>query len=264
MDAWYDTVVGRETFNLQTALTLRLLKVRRGERVLDVGCGSGRHLEAFRNAGLDVTGLDPSPSMLKLARNRLGDRAGLFPGQAEDLPFEDNEFDLVTLITCLEFVDDPEEALAEAFRVARRRVFIGVLNSFSLTALGRRFKGLVTDSFYNRARFFSVWELSEIIHRLAGPAQVHWATVGVLPPPLASRATSFEALPLVQRTPCGSFLGMVVQLSYTMRTDNLRVDTRLKIRAKTATTAAPTSFGPSPDHRVRSGVGPRPKPGGTP
>ena len=63
------------------------------------GCASGGH---------QVTGLDPSPYMLNLARGLVPERVALDRGYAEELPYEDNAFDTVALITALEFVNDPQ------------------------------------------------------------------------------------------------------------------------------------------------------------
>ena len=112
LDAWGQSQAGRRVLACEQAFIGRLIRPRSGERLLDVGCGAGFQLETFRHRGLTVTGLDPSPAMLDLARIRLGGAAELLPGRAEDLPFEDNAFDVVTLIHCLEHVDDPLAALA--------------------------------------------------------------------------------------------------------------------------------------------------------
>lgn len=252
MEAWYKSDAGRETFRLQSDLVFRLLRPRPGERLLDVGCGAGLHLQTFKWAGLTVTGVEPSPAMLDLAANRLGTRTGLFPGRAEDLPFDDNEFDIVTLITTLEFTDNPYSALAEAIRVARNRVFVGVLNSMSLTAVGRRFEGLFKESFYNKARFFSLWELTNMIQQINGPTRFKWSTTGFFPPALASRIASFEENRIVQKSPFGSFLGLASDVSYTMRTDNLVVDSGLALPGKHSQRVAHTTRGsvwPKPEKR---------------
>jgi len=57
-----------------------------GMRVLDVGCGTGTHLELYVGMGCDGYGIDTSAAMLERARNRLGDRATLTLGTATDLP----------------------------------------------------------------------------------------------------------------------------------------------------------------------------------
>ncbi len=235
-DAWYHSETGLAIFKLQKDLILRLVRPHPGERLLDVGCGTGLFLQMFKREGLTVTGLDPSSTALALARERMGLDAGLMPGRFEDLPFEDNEFDLVTMINCLECANDPKAALAEAFRVARRRVFIAVVNNLSLTSLGRRLKGLVSDEPGESGRYFSYWGLADMIHQVIGPTQIRWATVGFLPPSLACRASSFEAMSTVQQLPFGAFLGMASDIVYTVKTDNIRIDSGLKLTTKTAPT----------------------------
>ncbi|NVM57565.1 MAG: methyltransferase domain-containing protein, partial [Desulfobacterales bacterium] len=130
-DNWYQDPENRFVADLENQLMLRLLEPLRGERVLDIGCGTGRHLLMFLKMGLDITGLDASPHVLKIAKKRLGRHGELHQGVAEDLPFEDNSFNIATLITTLEFVGDVEKALQEACRVAKDRIFLGVLNRYA-------------------------------------------------------------------------------------------------------------------------------------
>jgi len=78
----------------------------------------------------------------------------LHRGFAEDLPFDDNSFNYACFITTLEFVDDPRKAIEEACRVAKDRIFIGVLNRYALKGIQLRLKGIFTKSIYNRAQFF--------------------------------------------------------------------------------------------------------------
>jgi len=66
-----------------------------GMTVLDVGCGTGAHLEAYVDAGATCTGIDASPAMLEQARSRIGDSAELILGDATELPFDDGSFDLI-------------------------------------------------------------------------------------------------------------------------------------------------------------------------
>ncbi len=67
-----------------------------GMSVLDVGCGTGMQLDRYQQAGCQVFGIDPSPSMLKIAADKLGDSAQLQPWDAADMPYESETFDLVT------------------------------------------------------------------------------------------------------------------------------------------------------------------------
>lgn len=63
-----------------------------GPRVLDAGCGPGPDAAALASDGLDVLGLDLSPSFLRVARERVPD-AGFVRGDMRHLPFRDDRFD---------------------------------------------------------------------------------------------------------------------------------------------------------------------------
>jgi len=91
--------------------------------VLDVGTGAGVFAQVFAERSLQVTGIDPNRELLEMARSAVP--AGNFiEATAEALPFADASFDLVFLAHVLHETDDPEAALREARRVARRRVAI--------------------------------------------------------------------------------------------------------------------------------------------
>jgi SAM-dependent methyltransferase len=89
-----------------------------GTRLLDVGCGSGLTLLLAKRRGARPNGLDISPGLLQIARERLPD-ADLREGDMEFLPFGDAEFDAVTGVNAFQFADDPRRALSEAARVTR-------------------------------------------------------------------------------------------------------------------------------------------------
>jgi demethylmenaquinone methyltransferase/2-methoxy-6-polyprenyl-1,4-benzoquinol methylase len=80
---------------------MKMFPPRRGMHVLDVGCGTGVHLNDYQNAGCTVSGIDLSPSMLQVARNRLGGRACLYLGDATRMPYKDKSFDLIIMSTVL-------------------------------------------------------------------------------------------------------------------------------------------------------------------
>jgi len=92
-----------------------------GTRVLDVGCGSGLTLVLARERGGRPSGIDISPGLLGVARERLPD-ADLREGDMETLPFGDDAFDAVLGVNAFQFAGDPERALREAARVGRRVV----------------------------------------------------------------------------------------------------------------------------------------------
>jgi ubiquinone/menaquinone biosynthesis C-methylase UbiE len=94
-------------------------RIRPGDRVLDVACGTGAlTLAAAERAGASggVAGLDPNPAMLAVARGK-GGAVDWHEGRAEALPFEDHAFDAVVSQFGLMFFDDPARAFAEMARV---------------------------------------------------------------------------------------------------------------------------------------------------
>jgi arsenite methyltransferase len=102
------------------------LALREGERVLDIGSGAGlltREVAAEVGARGSVVGIDPSESMLALARRRRAPDGAAEPrfvaGDANALPFADGGFDAVVATQVYEYVQDMPAALGEAFRVLR-------------------------------------------------------------------------------------------------------------------------------------------------
>ena len=100
--------------------------------MLEVGCGTGHFTRWMAEKGLDAVGLDVSKPMLTEAR-RYG-AVRYVSGDAAAFPFGDRSFGVLALITTLEFVSDPDQALAEAVRVARRGILLGVLNRYRASA----------------------------------------------------------------------------------------------------------------------------------
>jgi ubiquinone/menaquinone biosynthesis C-methylase UbiE len=77
-------------------LGLNIHPPQKGMRVLDIGCGTGTNLELYHEAGCDVYGIDLSPAMIQVAKMKLGERAEIRLGDATNLPYSDDSFDLLT------------------------------------------------------------------------------------------------------------------------------------------------------------------------
>lgn len=94
------------------------LGLSKGERVLDVACGTGNAALVADRAKASVTGLDSSPRLLDVARERVP--GGRFvEGDAAQLPFEDGEFDAAVSVFGVMFAHPAEQAAAEIARVVR-------------------------------------------------------------------------------------------------------------------------------------------------
>lgn len=109
-------VYGRS--QLESALRDHLPGRGDGQRLLDVGCGTGHHLAQLHRRGFDVAGVDASPEMLEYAR-RLNPEADLREADVEHLPFPDASFDIVLCIEVLRYLRDPEPTLREMARVLK-------------------------------------------------------------------------------------------------------------------------------------------------
>jgi SAM-dependent methyltransferase len=86
--------------------------------LLDAGCGAGLALRLAADRGARVTGLDASPGLLDVARERLPG-ADLRIGDIETLPFDDATFDRVCTFNAIQYAVDPAVAVAQVARVCR-------------------------------------------------------------------------------------------------------------------------------------------------
>lgn len=227
-EQWLKRPANQRIAVLENQLLIDILKPLPGKTVLDIGCGTGASLMPLIEAGLQATGLDPSPYMLDIATKRFGNRVDLHRGFAEELPFEDNSFNYACLNTTLEFVENPQQAIQEACRVARDTIFLGVLNRYAIKAIQLRISGIFSKIVFNHARFFSVWELKQMIRALMGDVPITWRTVCHLPTASGVFAQKIERFSLLQRCPFGMFTGMVVILVPRMITTPLTIPYRTK------------------------------------
>ena len=96
----------------------------RGLRALDIGCGGGFLAEEFAALGCEVTGIDPSPVSIRVARTHAaarGLRIDYRVGSGERLPAANSSFDLVFCCDVLEHVTDVNQVISETARVLKPR-----------------------------------------------------------------------------------------------------------------------------------------------
>jgi len=115
----YDTSLdGKLTAKFKQKV-LELCSVSNGDKVLDIGCGNGKLIyEISRKAEIKAYGIDISPNMIKVCRQR-------YQGidfkimNSEKLLFDDGSFDLLTICCVLHHLDEPQDFFKESHRVLK-------------------------------------------------------------------------------------------------------------------------------------------------
>ncbi len=110
-------------FYIQTTLqkSMQNLELHAGEYLLDIGCGTGRLLEAIGKKYPDVilAGIDISQEMLDIAGKRLSKKIHIERSEAEKLPFAAEKFEVIVLGNMFHYIREPMLALKEMMRVLK-------------------------------------------------------------------------------------------------------------------------------------------------
>ena len=130
------------------------------KRILDVGCGIGQFEQLLPS--LNIIGLDSYGEMLEEARKRSIKTFVL--GNAENLSFDDNQFDAVFYVATLEFIGDYQKAIQEAYRVTKPngKILVMMLNPES-----EYFKEHMQreDSYFRKVQHTNLSEIEAYIAR---------------------------------------------------------------------------------------------------
>src|SRR5579863_4337812 len=131
----YDSMHAHEGGGDQETLKILrgLLRMIEPKTLLDVGAGTGRTIQHFRDTmpGISVRGIEPVEALIEQAVSQNGIPEGLIiQGTGEALPFGDQTFDVVCSFAILHHVARPEAVVREMTRVARKAVIIADGNRF--------------------------------------------------------------------------------------------------------------------------------------
>jgi len=194
-EAWY-TTTGRRVDRLEKALLKRLLKAfPNAHSILEIGCGTAHFTRWFESLGFQSIGLDCSQPMLAEAMSLSSPPC--IQADASTMPLVSDSFDLVAMITMLEFLSDPLGCLAEALRVSRQGLILGVLNSRS--KLGKQLKKEENPP-WGAAHFFTINELIRLIQQITYRDQIK----------ISWQTTLWSLIPFALPLPWGGFIGMSV------------------------------------------------------
>jgi SAM-dependent methyltransferase len=135
-------VIARNTALAAEAFADRLC-VRAGQRALDIACGSGNVSIPLARGGAIVTGVDIAPNLLEQARERAAAESLIVQfdeGDAEQLPYEDASFDVVTSMFGAMFAPRPEVVAAEMARVLKPGGLLAMANWNPESFTGQMFR----------------------------------------------------------------------------------------------------------------------------
>ena len=150
-DKWFD--INLSVYQSEVWAVKMLLP--QGGKGVEIGVGTGQFSVPF---GI-TTGVEPSKEMAEIARSR---GITVYDSKAENLPFDDNAFDFVLMVTTICFLEEPLQALREIRRILRPsgKIIIGMLDKGS--PLGRQYEANKNDSkFFKYAKFYSVNQVLE-------------------------------------------------------------------------------------------------------
>ncbi len=163
-DAWYQTEIGKTVDEVQKELVYSLLQPRRGQKLLEIGCGTGNYTLELVQRGLNVTAVDVSKNMLKRAEDKLqaaGLQARLIPADIQELHLPQGKFDAALAVAALEFLAEPASVLAKAYDALRPggRLVVGIIAASPWSRLYEKEAKKDPDSVYNHAAFYTEAEL---------------------------------------------------------------------------------------------------------
>jgi SAM-dependent methyltransferase len=161
------------------------LSIQPGYRVLDIGCGPGRHTcAAYTHKDIFAVGADLCFSDVEKARQRLqyhdelgehgGGRWGLSVADITHLPFADNAFDLVICSEVMEHIPEHEKAAKEIVRVLKpgRHLAVSVPRFFP-----ERICWALSDEYHQANQgHIRIYKKKEIIALVEKAGVAHWAT----------------------------------------------------------------------------------------
>lgn len=166
-DLWYDK--HHNKYQSEIIALKKLIPV--GKKGIEIGVGTGRFSIPF---GIRV-GVEPSSNMAKLAEEK---GITVINGVGESLPFHNESFDYVLMVTTVCFLSDIPKAFSEAYRILKDqgKIILGIIDKNS--PLGMEYEKMKMDNkFYSDAHFHSTEELTEVLKSAGFIKFDYWQTL---------------------------------------------------------------------------------------
>jgi 2-polyprenyl-3-methyl-5-hydroxy-6-metoxy-1,4-benzoquinol methylase len=133
-------------------------------KILDLGCGPGTFSNLLDKKGFEVYGVDYSPSMIEIAKQRtINQKINFQVANIYSLPFEKHFFDIVICFGIFQHLEKPKEAIQEIKRVLKKKglAIITTLNKFSLPSFFKKEKNRLPLERYSPYFFKKILFLGE-------------------------------------------------------------------------------------------------------
>ena len=214
---WYYTEKGKYISGLEKEVLLRMINppsppFSKGGLggILDIGCGTGYFTEFLSGFCKNIVGVDTSMDMIKYAIKKHRDsNIKYLIADAEKLPFKDGGFDISVSITALNFVKNPLSAVSEAVRISRKKVFLGILNRWSLLYFFKKVKSFFINTSYSDACFYGERDMVNILSSFPQIKGVYKQHTYFLPFPKTHLILSKMEGSIPSWFPFGGFMGIV-------------------------------------------------------
>ncbi len=140
----------RYFFNSRFNQVIKALKPKKGEKILDIGCGTGFYVKYLINKDCKVTGTDISKIYINQAKEYAAG-AKYLVCDAANLPFDKNSFDKILMTEVIEHIPDPIDAIKEIKRVLKPGGYavITTPNKYSPMNLAYKIKRKIRDYKFN-------------------------------------------------------------------------------------------------------------------
>ena len=200
-DSWYYTKKGKYISGLEKDVLLKMIAPIEMQdarykmqdlqlatcnlQLIDIGCGTGYFTQYLSGFCKNIVGVDTSMDMIKYAMKKIEARSQRSEARikyiiadAESLPFKERSFDISVSVTAVNFFKNPAKAVSEAVRISRKKIFLGVLNRWSMLSFFKKLKSLFKNTSYSDACFYSQREITSILSTIEVPLPVHKLCAG--------------------------------------------------------------------------------------
>jgi len=160
-DDYYQSDFGKKVDKIEQNIISSLIKEIPKNEMLELGCGTGHWSEYFSKKGFKLTGIDISDAMLNIAK-RKNINAKFKIANSQNLPFNDESFQIISSITMLGFVNNQDDVIKEIYRVLKKGgwLILGCLNEKSI--IGKN-KG--SSETFKKANFLTINDIQSKLNK---------------------------------------------------------------------------------------------------